>query len=93
MWPPVIKISRNDVTKWMAANKLAKTPSDLTPKELEQAAKDLKVDKAQLTTLLSATTFDVKAVETPVAQNKLNGDLAGAAVIHNHGRGVYDFES
>ena len=87
-----LKISRKDVTKWIAQQKLTKTPADLTPTEIKKAAADLKVPEDQLKTLLSATTFDVKPVAVPVQQNRLNGDLAGGAVVHNHGRKVFDFE-
>jgi hypothetical protein len=87
-----LKISRKDITKWIASQKLTKTPADLTPTEIKKAAADLKVDETQITTLLSATQFDAKPVQKPVAQNRLNGELAGGAVDHSYQRKVFDFE-
>lgn len=92
MVSPVLKVSRNDITKWMASKKMTKTPADLTPTELEQAAKELKVDKTHLMTVLASTQWDAVPVAKPVAQNRLNGDLTGGAVTYNHGRSIYDFE-
>jgi hypothetical protein len=84
-----LKISAKDVTKWLASHNIKKVPSDLTPTEVEQVAKDLKVDKQQLERLIATTTFETEPVKAPVAQNKLNGELnQGAVVVYQ--RGIWD---
>lgn len=84
-----MRISAKDVTKWLASHNIKKQPADLTPKEVDQVAADLKVDKVQLMKLIASTHFEAAAVKPPVAQNKLNGDISAGAVVH-YQRGIYD---
>jgi len=86
-----VKVTARDVTKWLASKNLQKHPVDLNPTELEQVAKDLKVDKKDLMKLIATTHFETAAPAKPQVVNKLNGDIAGGAVVYNHGKDPYGF--
>src|SRR5438105_919642 len=71
----LLKLSRNDISKWLESQRIVKPLQDMTESEIQKAVETFRIPRQALLQIINATEYDTALTPVGAQKNRLEGSM------------------